>query len=316
MRHSPSLACRRPGAGSRARDGVLRRGGRAGRDRAHRRRARRARVPEGVGRAPAPLVDPQPAAHLRARLAGIQGRARGRPRRAAGQGRGDRCEHDPPRSPASSRSVRATSCGSSRPPVTWSSSNTAQMQVGNRMPKLNPPIGPEGLKGMAPPRIDHVFLMCEHINATTDFFRDVLGFRMTEQILADDGYQLASFLERSHSTHDVAFLTGPDGGFHHVAYWVDEWNDLRQRRRHVRLPRRHRRRRPHPSRRHARLRALLLRPGGQPQRALHRWLLVRPGRRADHVDRERDRPGDLLLPGQAEPGVHDGAFVSPALVRT
>jgi catechol 2,3-dioxygenase len=103
-----------------------------------------------------------------------------------------------------------------------------QTQVGNRMPKLNPPIGPEGLVGMAPPRIDHVFLMCENINAVSDFFRDVLEFRMTEQILADDGYQLAAFLERSHSTHDIAFLTGPDGGFHHVAFWVDDWNELRK----------------------------------------------------------------------------------------
>ncbi len=100
-------------------------------------------------------------------------------------------------------------------------------QVGNRMPKLNPPVGPEGLVGMHPPRIDHLFLMCEDVDATTEFFRDVLGFRMTEQIVADDGFQLATFLERSHSTHDIAFLTGPDGGFHHVAYWVDDWNALR-----------------------------------------------------------------------------------------
>ena len=100
-------------------------------------------------------------------------------------------------------------------------------QVGNGMPSLNPPIGPDGLVGMHPPRIDHIFLMCEDVNGSTDFFRDVLDFRMTEQILADDGYQLASFLERSHSTHDIAFLTGPDGGFHHVAFWVDDWNELR-----------------------------------------------------------------------------------------
>ena len=100
-------------------------------------------------------------------------------------------------------------------------------QVGNGMPRLNPPVGPDGLVGMHPPRIDHIFLMCEDVNGATDFFRDVLDFRMTEQILADDGYQLATFLERSHSTHDIAFLTGPDGGFHHVAFWVDDWNDLR-----------------------------------------------------------------------------------------
>jgi catechol 2,3-dioxygenase len=103
-----------------------------------------------------------------------------------------------------------------------------QQQVGNGIPKLNPPIGPDGLKGMAPPRIDHIFLMCEDVDAVSDFFRDVLQFRLTEQIVADDGYQLAAFLERCHSSHDIAFLTGPDGGFHHVAYWVDDWNELRK----------------------------------------------------------------------------------------
>lgn len=100
-------------------------------------------------------------------------------------------------------------------------------QVGNAMPLLNPPIGPDGLIGMHPPRIDHLFVMCEDVDGVTDFFRDVLRFRMTEQILADDGHQLATFVERSHTSHDVAFLTGPDGGFHHVAFWVDDWNDLR-----------------------------------------------------------------------------------------
>lgn len=103
-----------------------------------------------------------------------------------------------------------------------------QVQVGNGIPKLNPPIGPDSLKGMAPPRIDHIFLMCEDVDGVSDFFRDVLEFRLTEQIMADDGHQLASFLERDHSSHDIAFLTGPDGGFHHLAYWVDDWNELRK----------------------------------------------------------------------------------------
>lgn len=102
-----------------------------------------------------------------------------------------------------------------------------QAQVGNGLPLLNPPPAPDGLVGMHPPRIDHLFLLCEDVDGVTDFFREVLEFRLTEQIVADDGHQLATFLERTHSPHDLAFLTGPDGGFHHVAYWVDEWSDLR-----------------------------------------------------------------------------------------
>lgn len=102
-----------------------------------------------------------------------------------------------------------------------------QAQVGNGLSLINPPPAPVGLIGMHPPRIDHIFLLCEDVDGVTTFFRDVLEFRLTEQIMSDDGHQLTTFLERSHTPHDIAFLTGVDGGFHHVAYWVDEWNDLR-----------------------------------------------------------------------------------------
>ncbi len=100
-------------------------------------------------------------------------------------------------------------------------------QVGNGLPLINPPPAPDGLKGMHPPRLDHVFLLCEDVDGITDFFQDVLEFRLTEKIVADDGHLLTSFLERTHTAHDIAFLTGSDGGFHHVAYWTDEWSDLR-----------------------------------------------------------------------------------------
>ncbi len=100
-------------------------------------------------------------------------------------------------------------------------------QVGNGLPLINPPPAPDNLIGIHPPRLDHIFLLCEDVDQITTFFQDVLEFRLTEQIMADDGHQLATFLERTHSPHDIAFLTGPDGGFHHLAFWVDEWNDLR-----------------------------------------------------------------------------------------
>ncbi len=100
-------------------------------------------------------------------------------------------------------------------------------QVGNLLPLTNPPPEPQGLVGIHPPRLDHVFLMCEDVDGVTEFFLDVLGFRLTEQIMADDGHRLASFLERTHTSHDLAFITGPNGAFHHVAFWLDDWTALR-----------------------------------------------------------------------------------------
>lgn len=101
-------------------------------------------------------------------------------------------------------------------------------QVGNMLPLTNPPPEPMGLIGIHPPRIDHIFLMCEDVDEVTIFYQDVLGFRLTEQILADDGHQICTFLERTHTAHDIAFITGPQGALHHVAFWMDDWNDLRK----------------------------------------------------------------------------------------
>ena len=101
-------------------------------------------------------------------------------------------------------------------------------QVGNLLPVHNPPPEPMGLVGIHPPRLDHIFLMAEDVDAVTAFFQDVLDFRLTEQIMADDGHQLATFLERTHTSHDIAFIVGPQGAFHHVGFWVDDWNELRR----------------------------------------------------------------------------------------
>ena len=56
----------------------------------------------------------------------------------------------------------------------------------------------------------------------------MLEFRLTEQIIANDGHQLATWLERSHTPHDIAIVTGPNGALHHFAFWLDDWNGVRE----------------------------------------------------------------------------------------
>ncbi len=101
-------------------------------------------------------------------------------------------------------------------------------KVGNMLPLTNPPPRPGGLVGIAPPRLDHIFITAEDVDETTRFFQEVLEFRLTEQIMANDGHQLATWLERSHTPHDIAIITGPNGGLHHFAFWVDDWNAVRE----------------------------------------------------------------------------------------
>jgi catechol 2,3-dioxygenase len=101
-------------------------------------------------------------------------------------------------------------------------------KVGNLLPKTNPPPEPMGLVGVHPPRIDHVFLTAEDVDASTRFYREVLDFHLTEQVVSNDGHLLAAWLERSHTPHDLALVTGPNGGLHHFAFWVDDWNEVRR----------------------------------------------------------------------------------------
>jgi catechol 2,3-dioxygenase len=108
-------------------------------------------------------------------------------------------------------------------------------RVGSLLPKVNPrpylfgPGGPggEGPPGIAPPRMDHLLVTAEEVGESTQFYTSVLGFRVTEQLIDGNGHQLGTWMERSHSPHDLAVVVGPNGGLHHFAYWLDDWDHVR-----------------------------------------------------------------------------------------
>ncbi|MEI2821731.1 MAG: catechol 2,3-dioxygenase [Marmoricola sp.] len=105
-------------------------------------------------------------------------------------------------------------------------------KVGTSRGMTNPNILEEygehlALGQIAPPRMDHMLVTAEEVGEATQFYMDVLGFRITEQLLDGNGHQMATWMERSHSPHDLAIVHGPNGGLHHFAYWLDEWDHVR-----------------------------------------------------------------------------------------
>jgi catechol 2,3-dioxygenase len=110
-------------------------------------------------------------------------------------------------------------------------------KLGGSLPKTNPrpflyhPGGDDsdgaGPRGIAPPRMDHVLVTAEEVGESTQFYTDVLGFRVTEQLVDGNGHQIGTWMERSHSPHDLAVVSGPNGGLHHFAYWLDDWDHVR-----------------------------------------------------------------------------------------
>lgn len=80
---------------------------------------------------------------------------------------------------------------------------------------------------IGPPRMDHTLVTAEEVGEATQFYRDVLGFRITEQLLDGNGHQVGTWMERSHTPHDLAVVQGPNGGLHHFAFWLDDWDEVR-----------------------------------------------------------------------------------------
>lgn len=101
--------------------------------------------------------------------------------------------------------------------------------VGNGLPLVNPDPWPDGLKGMAPPRLDHLLIAGDDVEGTTKLFQEVLGFGMSERLMMEDGESyLASWLFCTNTVHDIAIIKGPDTKLHHIAFYLDEWNDVRK----------------------------------------------------------------------------------------
>lgn len=100
-------------------------------------------------------------------------------------------------------------------------------RTGSAVGTTNPHPRPMDLPGIAPPRMDHLLITAEEVGEATRFYREVLGFRLTEQLLDGDGHQIGTWMERSHSPHDLAVVTGTNGGLHHFAYWLDSWDEVR-----------------------------------------------------------------------------------------
>ncbi|MCL2716321.1 MAG: catechol 2,3-dioxygenase [Alphaproteobacteria bacterium] len=98
--------------------------------------------------------------------------------------------------------------------------------VGNGLPYSNPdPWCKAADTGMAPTRMDHALLGGVELDGARDIFMNVLGFYMTEEVVAEDGKtQIAIWLSCSNKNHDIAFVRAPENGMlHHVSYFIETW---------------------------------------------------------------------------------------------
>jgi catechol 2,3-dioxygenase len=93
----------------------------------------------------------------------------------------------------------------------------------------NPELWREEPHGMRVTRFDHCNLHGPNIDATVEFFTDVLDFSLTEAAQTPDGHVAAGFLSCSNKAHDIAFIRREEPGkFHHVAFSLESWHEVGQ----------------------------------------------------------------------------------------
>jgi catechol 2,3-dioxygenase len=86
-------------------------------------------------------------------------------------------------------------------------------------------------RGVGVRHLDHVNFLAVDPGETRAFGEDYLGLRLTEQIVLDDGAEAGVWLASNQKSYDLTYtrdLTGTRGRLHHIAYFVDQREDVLQ----------------------------------------------------------------------------------------
>jgi catechol 2,3-dioxygenase len=109
--------------------------------------------------------------------------------------------------------------------------------VGKDVGTTNPDPWPDDIRGAGAHWLDHCLLMAEvdpakgvnRVAETTKFLMETMDFHLSEQIMGGPGnsVQLASWLFRTTTPHDIAFAPAPVAGLHHIAFFLDDWSSVK-----------------------------------------------------------------------------------------
>ncbi|MFA5124015.1 VOC family protein, partial [Zavarzinia sp.] len=91
----------------------------------------------------------------------------------------------------------------------------------------NPELWHAEPRAMRVQRFDHCLLYGDDIDGTMDIFCRLLGFALTERVVAPDGTVIAAFLSCGMKAHDLALVRHEEKGkLHHVSFLLEDWHDV------------------------------------------------------------------------------------------
>jgi len=100
-------------------------------------------------------------------------------------------------------------------------------------PHLRPALKNQPLRypgrGVGVRHLDHINLLAVEPGEQREFLEPLLGLRLTEQIVLDDGSEAGVWLASNQKSYDLTYTrdaTGTHGRLHHIAYFVDQREDV------------------------------------------------------------------------------------------
>ncbi|MBX3195686.1 MAG: VOC family protein [Microbacteriaceae bacterium] len=77
-----------------------------------------------------------------------------------------------------------------------------------------------------PVKLSHTVFNSSDLARTLDWYREVLGFRLSDSLVRPDGVDLMHFLRCNDQHHSIAIAQGPHHSLHHVSFemrGIEEW---------------------------------------------------------------------------------------------
>jgi len=82
---------------------------------------------------------------------------------------------------------------------------------------------------ITPLRLDHTNILSDDVRKSREFFQLLLGMKLTEQIIFDDGKEMGAWLTATNKSYDVAITkdaTGAHARLHHLTYFMESREDV------------------------------------------------------------------------------------------
>ena len=85
------------------------------------------------------------------------------------------------------------------------------------------------LNAISPLRLDHMNILASDVAQCRRFFQAALGMKVTEQIIFDNGTEMAAWLTATNKSYDLAVTkdhSGQRGRLHHITYFMEAREDV------------------------------------------------------------------------------------------